>query len=407
MGKLIEGACAGTAERCLGRHILAIQDSSEINLQSHAGRVRGLGTVGNGTDLGFFVHPLLAVDAEDGACLGLAHLHLWKRTQSQSVDYRKRPVEQKESGRWIDTAAAGKQRLAQAAMTTVIADREADIYELWDRIPDERTHLLIRACRDRNLATDTDRSLFDWMGSLTIADSYQIDLQATSRRRARRALLHVRFGRVTIERPQRCTDKNAARELTLNAIEVVEDPTTVPQQEKPIHWRLLTTHPVECLSQARQCIDWYCKRWNIEQLFRTIKRRGLNIESSELEHGERIEKLAVMALSAAVRVMQLTMARENMTARPASDVFGSEEIQVLQSLLQQLEGKTQKQKNPHAPHSLAWAAWVIARLGGWKGYASERKPGPITMIHGLQSFAGIRQGWLLGRDAGGKDLCIR
>jgi hypothetical protein len=40
-----------------------------------------------------------------------------------------------------------------------------------------------------------------------------------------------------------------------------------------------------------------------------------------------------------------------------------------------LEGKTALLKNPHPPHSLAFAAWVIARLGGWKHcIISERLP---------------------------------
>ena len=59
-----------------GRHVLAIHDTTEINDPAHAGRVFGLGTVGNGTDLGFFLHPVRLVDAPSHACLGFAHLHL-------------------------------------------------------------------------------------------------------------------------------------------------------------------------------------------------------------------------------------------------------------------------------------------------------------------------------------------
>ena len=45
-----------------------------------------------------------------------------------------------------------------------------------------------------------------------------------------------------------------------------------------------------------------------------------------------------------------------------------------------MQGKTDRQKNPHPPRSLAWAAWVIARLGGWHDYeTSPRDPLPSTM----------------------------
>ena len=37
-----------------------------------------------------------------------------------------------------------------------------------------------------------------------------------------------------------------------------------------------------------------------------------------------------------------------------------------------MEGKTEKQKNQLPRNQLSWAAWVIARLGGWKGYQSQK-----------------------------------
>jgi hypothetical protein len=405
--ELIDGACAGTGPRSSGRHVLAIQDTSEINLQRHADRVSGLGTVGNGTDLGFFIHPLLAVDADDGACLGLAHLHLWQRTKGKDPKYRNLPIAEKESSRWLDTVIAGKKRLADAAKITVVADREADIYELWDRLPDARTHLLIRACRDRNLATITGKTLFAWMDEQPVQGSYRITVPVTPKRSPHEALLHVRFGSVTLKKPQNCSDKQASPHLTLTVIDVMEDAASVVGDEEPIHWRLLTTHAVATMEDARQCIRWYCLRWHIEQTFRTVKRQGLDLESSQLEHGARLEKLAVMAFSAAVRVMQLTLARDGESARPATDAFDGNEINVLQHIQPTLEGKTEKQKNPHSLRSLAWVAWIIARLGGWKGYASERKPGPITMLRGLKKFAAIQQGWLLARSVTAEDVCIR
>jgi hypothetical protein len=51
--------------------------------------------------------------------------------------------------------------------------------------------------------------------------------------------------------------------------------------------------------------------------------------------------------------------------------------------------------NPQQRHSLAWAAWIIARLGGWNGYPSSKPPGPITLRHGLEYFHAIAKGWNL------------
>jgi hypothetical protein len=398
---LLANAYARTGAAAAGRHVLAIQDTSELNYQAHARSVSGLGKVGNGSDAGLFIHPLLAMDAADGVCLGLAHLHYWMRTEKADPQYRRLPIEDKESYRWLEVAQAGKNCLSAAALVTVIADRESDIYEEWARLPDERTHLLTRACRDRALATGG--KLYAWLDARPVQGHYSFDVPARpGKRSAHHARLTVRFGRVLIKRPASCPDKRAPKHIELSVIEVKELPDSVIGNEQPIHWRLLTTHCVECFEDALRCIGWYRQRWHIEQLFRTLKKQGLKIESSQLETGEGLTKLACLAVQAAVRIMQLTLARDGQNTAQASDVFEAQEINVLQRILPTLEGKTQKQKNPHHPNSLAHATWIIARLGGWKGHTSEAKPGPITMLRGLQRFEAICQGWKLATG----DVCI-
>jgi hypothetical protein len=400
VNKLIAATCGDISERCVDTHVLLIQDTSEVNYQAHAGRVRGLGTVGNGEDKGLFIHPVLAVDAQHGACLGLAHVHLWQRTKAKAANYRSLPIEDKESHRWIEAPMQARARLGSAHLMTVVADRESDIFELWDRLPDERTHLLIRACRDRALEISDKGTLYGWLGAQPIQGSYMLELNRRAGKRTQhQALMQVRFAKTRIMRPKQCADKTASAGLEIWAIEVREDASTVVGGEAPIHWRLLTTHSVDSLSKAMQCVQWYCQRWHIEQTFRTLKSQGLDVESSLVEEAKRLERLAVLALSAAVHTMQLTLAREGNTDRPASDCMRQADYAMLEQVGCKLEGKTLKQKNPHAVHSLAWAAWIIARLGGWKGYASERKPGPITMLNGLQALANIRHGWSLAHGA--------
>ena len=107
-------------------------------------------------------------------------------------------------------------------------------------------------------------------------------------------------------------------------------PDSVVGDETPIHWRLLTTHRVECLEEALRCVDWYRQRWTIEQLFRTLKKQGLNIESSQVETGEGLTKLACLALQAAVRTMQLTLARDGGSSVQEAEVFNLDETKVLQ-----------------------------------------------------------------------------
>jgi DDE family transposase len=379
-----------------GRHVLAIQDTSEINYQTQKDRKRRLGKVGNGTDVGLFVHPVLGVDADSGDCLGLIDAQVWRRTKSKAENYKALPIEQKESNRWLIGGNKAKAVLAEAAMVTVIDDREADIYEKWDRLPDARTHLLTRASRDRALADGG--CLFATLADFLEAHRFTLDVQTRpGKHGARQAVMAVRFGRVRIRRPAACSDRNASAEVELFAIEVREpDP---PPGQTQILWRLLTTHTVETVEQALTVIGWYRLRWHIEQLFRTLKRQGLRVEESVIEEGEALEKLVTIALIVATITMQLVLAlAAGSQGPPASRVLAPEQIEVLHALQKKLQGRTRKQHNPFVPDSLAWAAWTVARLGGWTGYSSDHSNGPITMRDGLERLTGIVDGYMLAKN---------
>lgn len=127
-----------------GKHVLCIQDTSEINYTAHSGRLKAsdpqLGPVTKSRDVGFFVHPNLVLDAQSGFALGFADIHLWNRPwdklDKHQRHYQRLPIEEKESIRWIEAAQRAKQRLNGAAQVTLIADREADIYQIFSRLPE-------------------------------------------------------------------------------------------------------------------------------------------------------------------------------------------------------------------------------------------------------------------------------
>jgi Transposase DDE domain len=139
----------------------------------------------------------------------------------------------------------------------------------------------------------------------------------------------------------------------------------------------------------------YRHRWQIEELFRTLKTRGFDIERVTIAEGP-FKKLAAAALVAAVSVLQLVQERDGRAKRPLEDVFHLDERQALEAVSASLEGKTERQKNLHPKGSLAYAAWVCARLGGWTGYYG--KPGPIVMLRGLHQFRAIQHGLALAQN---------
>jgi hypothetical protein len=145
----LSGHCQKNIE---GRHVLAVSDSSEINLQSHSGRLKPeqLGVVGNNTYLGFYIHLTLVLDAEHGFPLGLSTVQLWSRgldrKNKHERNYQNLPIEQKESYKWLASADRSQRCFTKggALMVTHIGDRESDLYEELATVPDQHNHLLVR-----------------------------------------------------------------------------------------------------------------------------------------------------------------------------------------------------------------------------------------------------------------------
>jgi hypothetical protein len=111
-------------------------------------------------------------------------------------------------------------------------------------------------------------------------------------------------------------------------------------------------------------------------------------------------KVATATLIAAVRVMQLVMARDGSTGQKLSDALAPADEPLVEALVSKLEGATAKQKNPHPKGSLARLARGIGRLGGWDGYVGHgyKPAGPKTMAYGLQRFDAVRHGWKLRQE---------
>jgi Transposase DDE domain len=334
------------------------------------------------------VHACIAVDADDGAILGLGHAEFLKRESGIRALRRGKPTAEKQSQRWIDGADAVARACRDARQVTLIADRESDIYAAFARRP-PTADMIVRAAQDRSL--DEGERLFAVVDGLSAWGQTVLDLPAKPGRPARQAKLEVRFMRASLKRPRNAVDEGLPKTLELYLVDVRE---VDPPAGESIHWRLLTTRPVADLREALEVAELYRRRWAIEQLFRTMKTQGFDIESLQIEDDVPRRNLVMATLIAAVTVQQLVHARDGADAqgclRPVTDAFDPDDVPLLEALCASLEGKTIKQKNPHPPASLAYAAWVCARLGGWTGYYG--KPGPIVMLQGWFEFMAAKRG---------------
>ena len=361
-----------TSRRCQGRDVLVLQDTTVIRPESGGA--------------GDHLHAVLALDAGDGAILGLVDGQFLRRSSGRKALRKALPIEEKESFRWLQGADSAASVCAGARRITVVADREGDIYEAFALCPDG-VELLIRASQDRSLA-DGGR-LFAALDALPEAGRSALDLPAQPGRKARTVRLAVRFATCTLAKPKLPFHKDLPDRMVLQCVDVREvDPT--PGQPA-IHWRLLTTVPVTDPAEAWAVAERYRKRWAIEQLFRTLKTKGFDVEGLRIEDPEPRDKLVMATLIAAVIIQQMVHARDGggVPLRPATDAFEPDDIPILRAFCAKLEGKTQRQRNPHPEGSLAYATWVCARLGGWTGYYG--KPGPIVVLHGWLEFQAARR----------------
>jgi Transposase DDE domain len=389
--EILETVGRRTAAACAGRRIVAAQDTTEINFKGRHLRREGLGPGGDGETPGFFCHAMVAIDADDEALLGVVHARIWTRSGEPVVARRERDIEDKESFRWLEASTTAGDLLGSAAQLIVVGDREFDIYSQFVRVP-PGVHLIVRAAHDRRLVDD--ERLFDAPSDWREFGTMDVRVPPSRPGDAGRiAQVRVKAGRVCIVKPRHgaATDPKT---VTLTYVEVSE--VKPPKGQTAITWRLLTTLPVAAepdeFAAAQEIVRLYRLRWRIEQVFRAMKSDGLRLEETQVTQAARLFNLAAIALVAAARTIQLVDARDG-SSRPASDVADQGLIAAAKAIGPTLEGNTVRQKNSHAPGSLAWLSWIVARLGGWNCY--YKPPGPKTMRAGWNELAAIAVGYAL------------
>lgn len=395
--KSIVGRCQSLSS---GRHVLCIQDTTEFNFSSGRGRIKpetGLGTTSRVDILGFMLHSSLVVDADSSHALGYSYIKAWERAADkpgkQERGYRHLPVEEKESYKWIAAADQSKRLLQQAAAITIVADREGDIYDLFGVAEKGRVHLLLRSNHDRQISGKL--KLSTCLDALPVMHHYDLAVTGDIRKDTpkRMARMGLKWARVELLKPVSCKDDQLPAMQEVYVIEAVEQ-----AREKGIRWRILTTHEISTAAEALQIICWYKERWHIEQIHRLLKTEGFRIERSQLEQGWAIRKLTLLAMMASLRILQMMLAYLNDNEQSIEEVFDEQEQKCLQMIGRKMEGSTDKLRNPAITGTLRWATWIIARMGGWKGYTSQRKPGPIVLQKGLAKFYNVYEGWLLYQD---------
>ena len=387
---IVSAARDACVKRMLGhRLVLAIQDTTSFSFAKHPA-TEGTGPLSDPHWLGFFLHDVLAVSA-DGIPLGLVHHKVWARDPDKPgtrAKRKQRPFAEKESFRWVESLRAVHEQMPPEVTVVTVADREADIFEVFAAPRPEGSELLIRAAYNRRLLDD-ERQLWDAVAAEPVAGELTVALRRHPQRRPREARLQVQHRTVVLSPPHYRVEGTVFEPVTVQAILVTE--LSAPEGETPIRWQLLTTLPVDGFDAARECVRYYSLRWLIER-YHFVLKSGCRIEQSQLRTAERLERLLALYFVVAWRLLWLTYAARADGAQPCTVGFTDLEWKVAYQVTH--SGKAL----PDKPPNLNQIVRMVASLGGFLGRKGDGEPGVKVLWRGLMRLQDIVLGVQLASD---------
>ena len=370
--------------------VLAVQDTTELNYSAHPATEQ-LGPIGEKKtkQVGMLVHDTMLYN-EEGTPLGLWDVQCWVRDEEQlelsPEERRQRPIEQKESYKWLQSFAAASRLQQRCPKTQVVSmgDRESDLYELFLRAQQDPhgTKLLVRACQDRRLADGEQGLLWERVLAQPAVAGMELKVPPNRKKKqpARTAQVEVRYCAVELAAPLRKPHWGSVKFWAVSVLE-----TEPPAGVEAVEWMLLTNVPVESPEAALQIIAWYRLRFQIEVYHRTLK-SGCKIEDRQLGSAERLESCLGLDLIVAWRVAHLTKLGRETPEVPCTVYFEEAQWQAVMFFMT-------KKPPPAQPPSLRTIQLLVARLGGFLGRKSDGEPGTKSMWLGLQRLDDITEMW--------------
>jgi len=372
---------------------LAIQDTSDVSFShSVADDLKE-----KGSPRGYLVHSTLMVDSHTKEPIGLIDQQRWIREEKGKRPGKKtrskRAFNEKESYKWAIAYKNMLARISDSSNVITVCDREADIFELLQMYNEGNHRYVIRSSHNRKLENDTER-LKDslqkqpvfFTGDVTIsqrgAQKAINGQQSRPSRKGRKANVEFRAGEVILSAP---SDLQASP-IKANAVLIEE--VNVPDDTRPISWLLLTTESVKTKEDVEQVVGFYTLRWLIEDFHKSWK-TGCNLENRKLQSFENLERMMVICVPIAVRLLQLRCigTSEKEEYPTCESYLQTEEWQCLHVL-------TEPQKPvPLEPPDAKWAYYALAKLAGWTDSKRTGVVGWQTLWLGWQRLQFQFDGW--------------
>lgn len=316
------------------------------------------------TNKGMRSHSAIVMNSSSGVPLGFGYLSIWGRTpeplaevkEEDFKDDRKRkpsyyitdpntgkkrykyniPVEERdsESARWITASKKVRESVPAHVHIIMVQDREGDMYPLLTLKNNlQNFDIVVRAAKKRKLQLEdgSKHDLFDYTAGAPTSTTWEINIGKGPRKKARKAIVEIKYGKVTVLRPH--SPRYAEKSVSLNFVRVIETESSSKSISEPIDWLLLTTISVNSVEDAEKIVAYYRRRWFIEDYHRLLKKKGFGIEDIQVETPHAFEiNLAVCIKSAYVTALLKKGfdSKDDMT--PDTIVFTPLELKIVTNL---------------------------------------------------------------------------
>ncbi|SOE96936.1 Transposase DNA-binding [Burkholderia sp. D7] len=286
--------------------VLAPQDTTEFNLM-HLPATQGLGHGTSSNLHGFMLHSLLAVTPE-GLPLGVLGMKTWIRAPEESgksKQRRKRPIEEKESVKWLEGLEHLASLKTRCPDTHIIGicDRDGDVYDAFIAPRPAGVDWLVRAAWSRRVAHP---QAYLWDAVAAEPAVGETDLLVPTRNGkapTRTAQLTVRCKALRLH-PPRSRQREKLPDVDVYVIHALE--TRPPEGVEPIEWMLLSSVPTLTCEDALERLAWYARRWTIESWHRVLK-SGCQIEARQFGHLDRFVRATALFAVISWRIMYATL----------------------------------------------------------------------------------------------------
>ena len=375
--EILAGHRTASIERIREQELVLLpQDTTFLNFAQE--EPAGIGTLKRTQSEHYLLHVTAAITPAR-VNLGTLEAKLWQRPDEPVAHLREqKPIEEKESYRWLESydVACQVQRQCPDTWVVSVADREGDIHDWFldaqKRPLEEQADFIVRAkCNRRTLVEDDEYSyLWDELSECSPLGQRTITTPRAGNHPSRSATLSLRAKAVEL-----CGRKGKKRKpVYLYAVYAQE--AQPPQGEEAIEWMLLTSIPVEDESAAQAIVEWYRCRWEIEIYFRVLK-QGCQIERLRLETDKRLLNAIALYLIVAWRVHTITMQSREWPDINCEVIFSAQEWRTIY-LMQQ------KKKPPKKPPTLREMTRMLAQLGGFLARKGDGEPGVKNIWRGYR-----------------------